>query len=164
MARLKTGSSIKVEGFADALVVGWREWASLPDLGISKIKAKVDTGARTSAIHAYDIESFRQRGRDMVRFKVHPLQRNQKKLVLCTAAVVDERMIRSSSGHTSLRPVIETMIKIGPLSWNIELTLTNRDEMGFRMLLGRQAVRDHLLVHAGKSFLISSNPQPRRSL
>lgn len=163
MARLKSKSTAKRRDFADSLVVGWREWVSLPDLGISMIKAKVDTGARTSAIHAYDIESHRLRGRDVLTFKVHPLQRNQKKVVVCTAAVVDERMIRSSSGHTSLRPVIETTIEIGPLSWQIELTLTNRDEMGFRMLLGRQAVRDHLLVHAGKSFLMSSNPQPRRS-
>lgn len=163
MTQVKSKSTTSRRDIADLHVVGWREWVSLPDLGISLIKAKVDTGARTSAIHAYDIESHRQRGRDVLTFKVHPLQRNQKKVVLCTAVLVDERMIRSSSGHTSLRPVIETTIKIGPLSWKIELTLTNRDEMGFRMLLGRQAVRDHLLVHGGKSFLMSSTKKPRRS-
>jgi hypothetical protein len=156
VTRAKKKSATKRPDFAQFLVVGWREWISLPDLGISMIKAKVDTGARTSAIHAYDITNHRHRGRDFLTFKVHPIQRNQKKVVVCSAPLVDERMVRSSSGHASLRPVIETTIEVGPIAWKIELTLTNRDEMGFRMLLGRQAVRDHLLVHAGKSYLISS--------
>jgi hypothetical protein len=138
----------------DKLVIGWREWIRLPELGIEYIKAKIDTGARTSALHAYDIEEFRKHGLDMVRFKVHPLQRNLHKVVTAEAQVIEWREVRDSGGKVSLRPVIHTRIKIGILSWKIEVTLVNRDQMGFRMLLGRQAVRGQLLVDAGRSYVI----------
>jgi hypothetical protein len=133
--------------------VGWREWVALPDLGIPEIKAKVDTGARSSALHAFDIRAFRRAGVDRVRFRVHPVQRNTAVTVEAEAEVVDERWIRSSHGHGTLRPVIRTEVVWGQERWPIELTLIGRDEMGFRMLLGRQAVRNRFLVDPGRSFL-----------
>ena len=139
------------------LVVGWREWVSLPHLGVDRIKAKIDTGARTSTLHAFDIEVIKQRGKEVVCFKVHPLQRQSRRVIVCQADLVDERIIRSSSGHSSLRPVIMTRLQVGPCLWDIELTLTNRDKMGFRMLIGRQAIRKHLLVHPGRSFILGQN-------
>jgi hypothetical protein len=155
VTRVHKGGVTKKRDFAAMPVVGWREWVCLPDLGIEAIKVKVDTGARTSAIHAFDVSRETKDGKEFVHFKVHPLQRNQKKVVTCVAELVDERMVRSSSGHRCLRPVIRTRIEVGDHAWFIELTLSNRDEMGFRMLLGRQAVRDHLLVHPGKSYLLN---------
>lgn len=148
--------SYQLKNYSNLLVVGWREWVSLPGLGVDRIKAKIDTGARTSTLHAFDIEVLKIRGKEMVRFKVHPLQRQSKKVIVCQADLYDERMVRSSSGHSSLRPVILTSLQVGPHSWDIEITLTNRDKMGFRMLIGRQAIRKHLLVHPGKSFILGS--------
>lgn len=136
-------------------MIGWREYVALPQLGITQVKAKIDTGARSSALHAFDMELFRCRGTEMVRFKVHPFQRNSHQTVLTEAEVVDHREIRNSGGHVQRRPVIETGIEIGDHCWPIELTLTNRDVMGFRMLLGRQALRNRFLVNPGKSFLLS---------
>ncbi|MFT4540427.1 MAG: hypothetical protein ACI835_002878 [Planctomycetota bacterium] len=135
------------------IVIGWREWVALPDLGIKTIKAKVDTGARTSSLHAFDIEKFRKGSTDMVSFKVHPEQRNSKREKSVVAAVHDWRSVRSSSGEAELRPVILTTIEIFGESWEVELTLTRRDAMGFRMLLGRQAVRGHIVVDPGRSYL-----------
>lgn len=145
---------------SDALVIGWREWIALPDLAIGAIKVKTDTGARTSALHADDIERFTARGRPMLAFLVHPLQRVRAHEVRCEAEMVDERLIRSSHGHQTLRPVIRTSIDIRGVSWEIEITLTNRDVMGFRMLLGRQAMRAHVVIDPGRSYL--GNPRPRR--
>ncbi len=139
------------------LVAGWREWVSLPNLGVDRIKAKIDTGARTSTLHAFDIEVIKQRGKEVVCFKVHPLQRQSRRVIVCQADLVDERLIRSSSGHSSLRPVILTKLQVGPCVWEIELTLTNRDKMGFRMLIGRQAIRKHLLVHPGRSYILGTS-------
>ncbi|MDX1606824.1 MAG: ATP-dependent zinc protease [Candidatus Competibacterales bacterium] len=141
-------------------VVGWREWVALPELGIGAVKAKVDTGARSSSLHAYDMKRFKRRGVSMIRFKVHPIQRNNRTVVEAEAKVVDLRKVRSSSGAQTLRPVIVTPLKLGGETWEIEITLVRRDAMGFRMLLGRQAVRGHLLVDPGSSFLVSS-PPPR---
>ena len=141
-------------------IVGWREWIALPDLEIGAIKAKIDTGARSSSLHAYDMKRFRRRGVSMIRFKVHPIQRDFRTVVQSEAPLVDLRKVRSSSGVQTLRPVIETAIELGGRSWEIEITLVRRDEMGFRMLLGRQALRGHLLVDPGGSFLASS-PPPR---
>lgn len=132
--------------------IGWREWVALPDLGIRRIKAKVDTGARSSSLHAYDIEQFQQDGEDWVRFRVHPVQRSNKKIVESQAKVLEFRSIRSSSGAASLRPVIVTPIELMGMCWTVELTLANRDEMGFRMLLGREAFRKRFLVDAGSSY------------
>lgn len=139
-------------------VVGWREWIALPDLGIGGIKAKIDTGARSSSLHAYDMKRFKRRGVSMIRFKVHPIQREFRTVVEAEAELVDLRKVRSSSGVQTLRPVITTPIVLGDDRWDIEITLTRRDAMGFRMLLGRQAVRGHLLVDPGRSFLGSSPP------
>lgn len=148
--------SYHVTNFSNMLVVGWREWVALPALGVDRIKAKIDTGARTSTLHAFDIEVLKIRGKEVVRFKVHPLQRQSKRVIVCQADLVDERLVRSSSGHSTLRPVIMTRIQVGPWAWDIEITLTNRDKMGFRMLIGRQAIRKHLLVHPGKSFILGA--------
>lgn len=149
--------SYSPERYQNFLVVGWREWVGLPGLGVDRIKAKIDTGARTSSLHAFDIETLRSRGRDLVKFKVHPLQRNSRKLIQCQAELYDERYVTSSSGHSSLRPVILTRLQVGTHIWEVELTLTNRDKMGFRMLIGRQAIRKHLLVHAGKSYILGTS-------
>lgn len=143
-----------LDRYQQFLVVGWREWVGIPGLGVERIKAKIDTGARTSTLHAFDIELFKKQGQDFVRFKVHPLQRQGRKTVLCEAELYDQRYVRSSSGHSSLRPVILTQLKVGSHLWEIELTLTNRDKMGFRMLIGRQAIRRHLLVHSGRSYIL----------
>jgi hypothetical protein len=140
--------------YSNFLVVGWREWVALPGLKVDRIKAKIDTGARTSSLHAFDIELLKVDGKDFVRFKVHPLQRQSRKVVQCEAELYDQRYVRSSSGHSTLRPVILTQLKVGSHLWDIELTLTNRDKMGFRMLIGRTAIRRHLLVHSGRSYIL----------
>lgn len=136
----------------DNEVIGWREWVGLPDLGIKKIKAKVDTGARSSSLHAYDIEQFTRNDKAWVRFKVHPVQRKNEKVIETEAEVLEFRSVRSSSGKAALRPVILTNIELLDTTWSVELTLANRDEMGFRMLLGREAFRGRFFVDAGKSY------------
>ncbi len=137
----------------DRLIIGWREWISLPDFGINTVKAKVDTGARTSSLHAFDVESYYRGTTEMVRFTIHPEQRSGKREVSVKARVHEWRKVRSSSGEAELRPVILTTIEIFGESWEVELTLTRRDSMGFRMLLGRQAVRGHMIVDPGRSYL-----------
>ncbi|MBZ0114073.1 MAG: RimK/LysX family protein [Thermoanaerobaculia bacterium] len=132
--------------------IGWREWASLPQLGIDKIKVKVDTGARSSALHAFEVEPFEKDGEPWVRFTLHPFQRDATTTMVATARLIDERKVRSSSGKATLRPVIETPIVLGDQVWNIQVTLVRRDLMGFRMLLGRHAVRGRFLVDPGRSF------------
>lgn len=139
------------------VVLGWREWLSLPDLGVARIKAKIDTGARTSALHVDDLERFEKNGQRWVRFKVFPNQRNEKSPIIAEARLVEERKVRSSSGHTELRPVIETTLGAGEQLWRIEITLTSRSLMSFRMLLGRQALRKHVLVNPGASHLTRRN-------
>jgi hypothetical protein len=138
-----------------ASLIGWREYLALPELGVSQIKAKIDTGARSSSLHAFGIEKFQHHGKARVRFQVHPYQRDSQHTIIAEADLLEEREIRNSGGHTQLRPVIETIIELGNMQWSIELTLTNRDVMGFRMLLGRQALRRKFLVDPGKSFLQS---------
>lgn len=134
-------------------ILGWREWISLPDLGLS-LKAKVDTGARSSALHAFDVEYFRRRRTRWVRFKVHPVQRETTTTVITEAELADEKTVRDSGGTETLRPVIITPIQIHDARWDVEITLTNRDVMGFRMLLGRQAIRGHYVVDPARSFLL----------
>ena len=133
-------------------VIGWREWVGLPDLGIKWIKVKVDTGARSSSLHAFDLEDFEREGEKWVRFSIHPVQRKSTKTVEAEAKVLEYRSIRSSSGKASIRPVIVTNISLLGISWPVELTLANRDEMGFRMLLGREAFRKRFVVDAGNSY------------
>lgn len=137
----------------DLEIVGWREWAALPDLGIERIKVKIDTGARSSALHAYDVQPLDIDGEAWVRFLVHPIQRNAEITIECRAPLLGQRRVRSSTGKQTQRPVIVTRMRLGKESWPIEVTLVRRDVMGFRMLVGRQAVRDRYLVDAGRSFL-----------
>jgi hypothetical protein len=133
--------------------VGWREWVALPELDIPRIKAKVDTGARTSALHTFELELFHDRGAPMVRFGVHPLQRRMDHVVTCVAAVADQRWVTDSGGHREKRYVICTPITLGPWTWDVEMTLTNRDNMRFRMLLGRTAIAKRFAVDPGRSFV-----------
>lgn len=148
----------------DKPVVGWREWVSLPRLGIEAIKPKIDTGARSSALHAFDLESFRDRGVEIVRFCVHPLQRDDAFSKTVEAEVLEYRRVTSSSGHRTKRPVIRTDVQIRDLRWEIELTLANRDEMGFRMLLGREAIRGRFLVDPGRSYLIGKRRRKKKRI
>jgi hypothetical protein len=135
-------------------MIGWREWLKLPALGVEAIKAKVDTGARSSALHAFELEEFLGAdNRPMVRFKVHPFQRDLTTTVECVAELIDRRQVRSSHGHETLRPVILTTLELGGERYEIEVTLAARDAMGFRMLLGREAVRGRFVIDPNRSFI-----------
>jgi hypothetical protein len=134
-------------------IIGWREWVSLPELGIENIKAKVDTGARTSALHAFDLDVINKNGKRTVKFKMHPLQDNNEYVVECQADVIDERNVTDSGGHKERRLVIKTMVEIGDKRLPIEMTLTDRDTMKFRMLLGRTSLKRNFVVEPGKSYL-----------
>lgn len=145
-----------------AQTLGWREWVSLPELGIEQIKAKVDTGARTSALHAFKVDPFQRDGEEWVRFAIHPLQRNSEHVVECEAPVIDRREVRDSGGHSELRYVIKTAILIGDQCVTAEITLTDRENMKFRMLLGRTALKKGYRVNPGRSYL--SRKPPKRHL
>jgi len=143
-------------------ILGWREWVSLPELGIDLIKAKVDTGARTSSLHAFSIEEFTKGGKRFVRFGIHPFQKRVDVEVTCEAPVRDQRQVTDSGGHRELRYVIESLVKLGDMTWPVEITLTNRDTMGFRMLLGRTALRKLYIVDPAVSYLESLGSKRNR--
>lgn len=132
--------------------IGWREWVKLPDLNI-KLKAKIDTGAKTSALHAFQLDFFTEGNKNKVRFAIHPKQKSQEIVVECVAEVQEMRWVTDSGGHKEYRPVILTPVVVGGKSWPIEITLTSRDDMRFRMLLGRSALKHHFVVDASRSFL-----------
>lgn len=138
--------------------MGWREWVALPDLGLEAVKAKVDTGAATSSLHAGEVEELTREGDGgpRVRFVVRPVPRDARLEVVATAPLVGWRKVRSSNGQVEERPVVSTSLGLGPHLVVVELTLTRRDEMGFRMLLGRAALRRRFLVDPGRSFLMGT--------
>lgn len=137
-----------------ALIIGWREWVSLPQLGLPAVKAKIDTGARTSAIHARDIRRVKRDGVDWVEFVVQPIQRDTTIERVCAAPLLDIRRVTDSGGHADDRFFIETELQLGPVSRSIEITLSQRDDMLFRMLLGRTAMVPDVIVNPSLSFTL----------
>lgn len=140
------------------ITVGWREWMILPDLGIPGIKAKIDTGARTSVLHAFSLEPFTENGLKKIRFQIHPLQRRTDIELTCVADVIDQRMVSDSGGHREMRFVIRSKIIVGGSEIDAEITLTDRDTMQFRMLLGRTALAGKFLVDPDRSYLAGQRP------
>jgi hypothetical protein len=150
MMPLTTAASADLHG---KIILGWREWVGLPELGLNKIKAKIDTGARTSALHAFRLDTFKENGQLKISFSIHPKQRQTTYTKECMADVIDYRWISDSGGHREQRYVIQTTLVLGALSQAIELTLTNRDDMKFRLLLGRTALSSSYLIDPEKSYL-----------
>jgi len=134
--------------------IGWQEWVSLPTLKIPAIKAKIDTGAKTSSLHAFDIEPYRRGSQQYVKFLVHPLQSNSSIDIICHAPVIDIRGVMSSNAHVEQRYVIKSGLVLGDQEWEIELTLSNRDPLRYRMLLGREALRSKVLIDPSKSLRV----------
>jgi ribosomal protein S6--L-glutamate ligase len=143
---------LSVNELPTPLILGWQEWVALPDLGLPALKAKIDTGARTSALHTHQIEPYGSAERPMVRFTVRPDPDREDLQIEAHAAIIDQREVTSSNGERELRFVIETRLKLGEWEWPIEITLTNRERMAYRMLLGRQAIRPNVLVAPDAKF------------
>jgi hypothetical protein len=142
-----------VNNLTDTPMLGWREWVALPELNIELIKAKIDTGARSSALHAFIIDPYRKAGEDWVMFAIHPLQKHSDVIIECHAQVRDRRLVSDSGGHKQRRYVIETQLVLGHSVVRAEMTLTNRDSMRFRMLLGRTAMNANFIVDPNLSYL-----------
>lgn len=140
-------------------VIGWREWIQLPDLGVFEMKAKVDTGADNSSLHAYNLERFERDGTEYLRFEIHPKQRSRKPTIKCEAPLAMEKKVKNPGGRSELRPVIRTRLIVAGVELEALVNLTSRDEMGFRMLLGRRAVRSNFVIDPGRSYV---GPRPRR--
>ena len=135
-------------------MIGWREWVALPEIHVDMIKAKIDTGARTSALHAFGLQPFKNdNGEEKINFSIHPLQKDISMVVHCTANLVDKRWVTDSGGHEEERYVILTPISVAGQTWPIEITLTERENMLFRMLLGRSALRKRFIINPSKSFV-----------
>jgi len=143
----------------EKVIVGSEEWCSFPQLGIHAIKARVDSGAKTSALHAVNIVPFEKEGENWVKFDINPIQKNIKTVIHCQAPLVDKRVVKSSSGFREQRYVIRAETQVGETRWEVELTLTNRDSMGFRMLLGREAMSGRILVDPEQKYVLG---QPTR--
>jgi hypothetical protein len=141
---------------ARQIIIGWREWVALPELGGAIVKAKIDTGARTSALHAFGLRVLDRGPGQVASFELHPRQRSRADALRVECPVHSFKQVRSSNGRVERRPVIVSSVRLGALSWPIEVTLTSRDAMGFRMLLGRAAVRRRFLVDPGKSYLLGT--------
>ncbi|WP_372863143.1 ATP-dependent zinc protease [Spongiibacter sp.] len=141
------------------VVLGWREWISLPGLGIAHLKAKVDTGARSSSLHAFDIQKVEQDGQAWVEFKVHPHQHDNEQTVSCRAPLKDYRQVTDSGGHRSMRYVIETEMQLGNENIIAEITLADRSDMLFRMLIGRTAMTGRYVVDPSRSYCVSQRPR-----
>ncbi|WP_372748480.1 ATP-dependent zinc protease [Litorivivens sp.] len=149
---------MSTEAGVEKQAIGWREWVELPDLHLGKIKAKIDTGARSSSIHAFDIEPFEKDGEQWVRFAIHPQQHSDDEVVQCEAPIKDYRSITDSGGHKTMRYIIETPFKIGNDTFLAELSLFNRSNMLFRMLVGRTALKGRYLVDPARSYCLSTAP------
>ena len=143
--------------------LGWREWITLPELNITHIKAKIDTGARSSALHAFAIEPYRKAGQRWVMFAIHPQQKNTEIVIECHAPIKDRRIVSDSGGHKQRRYVIETPLLLGSAIINAEMTLTNRDSMLFRMLIGRTTLNDRLMIDPSASYC-QGKPKPPSTL
>ncbi|MFO1435856.1 MAG: RimK/LysX family protein [Gammaproteobacteria bacterium] len=143
------------------LQVGWREWVALPEFNIRAIKAKIDTGARTSALHAFSVERFFERGRPRVRFQVHPWRMRTDIVVSCETDIIDERVVTDSGGHSEKRVVIATDIIIADRRETIEITIADRDTMRYRMLLGRTAIRNRMTVDPSYSYRLGRPQLPK---
>jgi hypothetical protein len=148
---------------SDSKIIGWREWASLPDLGLIAIKGKIDTGAKTSSLHAFDIELEEEEGKNFVRFKVHPLQNDFRVVYCCRALLVDRRTVTDSGGHKEERFVIRTSLVLRGVKKRIELTLTDRKSMKYRMLIGRSALK-HFYIDPTQSYLSGKTLKQKRFL
>ena len=156
------GQSMKQSG--ELLTFGWREWVSLPELGIARIKAKIDTGARTSALHAFEIRPYTENGRERVEFRLHPIQKDNDTVITCSADILDKRKVTDSGGHSEQRFVIRTELKIGAHHWPIEATLTARDDMLFRMLIGRTALKGRVLVDPARAYVVGKKKKSSKGI